>query len=144
MTIDGDFLQNVDIPANEIDPILAMRCRRERRPKAVSGFRRNDFDGVAASARDHGRAQAMDLRPDNACDRIGPMLGAQGNHGRRKRPLPHGEVANAVLQVRASNARACREAGLQVPRANREAIPLFADRWDERGGASAAFISRPD
>ena len=86
----------------------------------------------------------MDLRPNNACDRIGLVLGAQGNHVRRKRPLSHGEVAGAVQKVRASNARASREAGLQVARANRETIPPSGDRSDERGGASGAFISRPD
>ena len=144
MIIDGDFLQNVDIPGTEIDPILAMRCRRGRRPTALSGSWRNDFDGVAVSARDHGRAVAMDLRPGNACDRTGPVLGAQGNHVRRKRPLSHGEVANAVQVVRASNARTSREAGLQVPRAKRQAIPPSGDRSEERGGASAAFIFRPD
>ena len=48
---------------------------------------------------------AMDLRPDNPCDRIGPVLGAQGNAVRHMRALPHGEVASAIRKVRASNAR---------------------------------------
>ena len=47
----------------------------------------------------------MDLRPDNPCDRIGPVLGAQGNVVRHMRALPHGEVASALRSVRASNAR---------------------------------------
>ena len=50
-------------------------------------------------------AVAMDLRPDNPCDRIGPVLGAQGNGVRHMRALPHGEVASAIETVRASNAR---------------------------------------
>ena len=33
----------------------------------------------------------MDLRPDNPCDRIGPVLGAQGKVVRHMRALPHGE-----------------------------------------------------
>ena len=46
---------------------------------------------------------AMDLRPDNPCDRIGPVLGAQGKVVRHMRALPHGEVASAIEKVRASN-----------------------------------------
>ena len=48
---------------------------------------------------------AMDLRPDSPCDRLGSVLGARGNHIRHMRALPHGEVARAIQQVRASNAR---------------------------------------
>ena len=50
-------------------------------------------------------AVAMDLRPDNPCDRIGPVLGAQGNAVRHMRALPHGEVGSAFRTVRTSNAR---------------------------------------
>ena len=50
-------------------------------------------------------AVAMDLRPANPCDRIGPVLGAQGGLVRHMRALPHGEVASAIETVRASNAR---------------------------------------
>ena len=50
-------------------------------------------------------AVAMDLRPDNPCDRIGPVLGAQGKAVRHMRALPHGEVASALRTVRAANAR---------------------------------------
>ena len=52
----------VNTPDAEIDPILAMPCRRERLPSALSGFRRNDVDGGAC---DQGWAVAMDLGPDN-------------------------------------------------------------------------------
>ena len=37
--------------------------------------------------------------------RIGPVLGAQGNHVRHMRALPHGEVTSAIRKVRASNGR---------------------------------------
>ncbi len=50
-------------------------------------------------------AVAMDLRPDNPCDRIGPVLGSQGKAVRHMRALPHGEVASALRTVRASNKR---------------------------------------
>ena len=50
-------------------------------------------------------AVTMDLRPDNPCDRIGPVLGAQGKVVRHMRALPHGEVASAIETVRASNTR---------------------------------------
>ena len=50
-------------------------------------------------------AVAMDLRPDNPCDRIGPVLGTQGGRVRHMRALPHREVASAIETVRASNAR---------------------------------------
>ena len=50
-------------------------------------------------------AVAMDFRPDNPCDRIGPVLGAQKNVVRHMRALPHGEVAAAIEAVRASSAR---------------------------------------
>ncbi|MCY3775938.1 MAG: integrase arm-type DNA-binding domain-containing protein, partial [Candidatus Aminicenantes bacterium] len=50
-------------------------------------------------------AVAMDLRPDNPCDRIGPVLGSQGKAVRHMRALPHGKVASALRTVRASNKR---------------------------------------
>ena len=50
-------------------------------------------------------AVAMDLRPDNPCDRIGPVLGAQGKIVRHMRALRHGEMAAALQSVQASNAR---------------------------------------
>ncbi len=45
-------------------------------------------------------AVAMEWRSDNPCDRIGPVLGLQGDIVRRMRALPHGEVAAAVETVR--------------------------------------------
>ena len=45
----------------------------------------------------------MDLRSDNPCDRVGPVLGAQGKVVRHMRALPHGEVASAIEKVWASS-----------------------------------------
>ena len=50
-------------------------------------------------------AVAMDLRPDNPCDRIGPVLGSQGGVVRHMRALPHGQVSAAIETVASSNAR---------------------------------------
>ena len=45
----------------------------------------------------------MDLRPDNPCDRIGPVLGVQGKVAQHMRELPHGEpVAFAAGQSAAT------------------------------------------
>ena len=50
-------------------------------------------------------AVAMELRPDNPCDRIGPVLGPQRDLVQHMRALPHREVASAIETVRASGAR---------------------------------------
>ena len=49
-------------------------------------------------------AVAMDYRVDNPCDRVLPVLGAQGDIVQHMRALPHREVAAAVATVRASGA----------------------------------------
>ena len=51
-------------------------------------------------------AVAMEWRSDNPCDRIGPVLGPQGDIVRHMRALPHGEVAAAVETVRTSDSAA--------------------------------------
>ena len=51
-------------------------------------------------------AVAMEWRSDNPCDRIGPVLGPQGDIVRHMRALPHGEVATAVETVRTSESTA--------------------------------------
>ena len=51
-------------------------------------------------------AVAMEWRSDNPCDRIGPVLGPQGDIVRHMRALPHGEVAAAVETVRTSESTA--------------------------------------
>ena len=50
-------------------------------------------------------AVAMEYRPDNPCERIGPVLGRQQHLVEHMRALPHAEVAGAVAAVRASGAR---------------------------------------
>ena len=50
-------------------------------------------------------AVAMELRPDNPCDRIGPVLGPQRDLVQHMQALPHREVASAIETVRASGAR---------------------------------------
>ena len=49
-------------------------------------------------------AIAMNLRADNPCDRLGPVLGKQNEVVRHMRALPHRDVAAAVATVRASDA----------------------------------------
>ena len=82
-------------------------------------------------------AVAMDLRPDNPCDRIGPVLGAQGNAVRHMRALPHGEVASALQTVRASNAR-------PVVKLAFEFLVLTATRSGEVRGAVWTEIDRDE
>ena len=82
-------------------------------------------------------AVAMDLRPDNPCDRIGPVLGAQGNAVRHMRALPHGEVASALQTVRASNAR-------PVLKLAFEFLVLTATRSGEVRGAVWTEIDRDE
>ena len=60
-------------------------------------------------------AVAMDLRPDNPCDRIGPVLGAQGNTVRHMRALLHGEVAAGAPDGAGVERAAGGEAGVRVP-----------------------------
>ena len=82
-------------------------------------------------------AVAMDLRPDNPCDRIGPVLGAQGNAVRHMRALPHREVASAIRTVRASNAR-------PVVKLAFELLVLTATRSAEVRGAVWREIDRDE
>ena len=82
-------------------------------------------------------AVAMDLRPDNPCDRIGPVLGAQGNAVRHMRALPHREVASALRTVRASKAR-------PVTKLAFEFLVLTASRSGEVRGAVWTEIDRDE
>ena len=77
----------------------------------------------------------MDLRPDNPCDRIGPVLGAQGKGVRHMRAMPHREVASAIETVRASNAR-------PVVKLAFEFLVLTATRSGEVRGALWTEIDR--
>ena len=80
-------------------------------------------------------AVAMDLRPDNPCDRIGPVLGSQGGVVRHMRALPHGQVSAAVETVRRSNAR-------PVVKLAFEFLVLTATRSGEVRGALWTEIDR--
>ena len=80
-------------------------------------------------------AVAMGLRPDNPCDRIGPVLGVQGHHTQHLRALPHGEVASAIRTVRASGGR-------PVVRLAFEFLVLTATRSREVRGAVWSEIDR--
>ena len=80
-------------------------------------------------------AVAMGLRPDNPCDRIGPVLGSQGGVVRHMRALPHGQVSAAIETVRRSNAR-------PVVKLAFEFLVLTATRSGEVRGAAWAEIER--
>ena len=73
-------------------------------------------------------AIAMNLRSDNPCDRLGPVLGKQNEAVRHMRALPHRDVAAAVAAVRGSNAA-------QVVKLSFELLVLTAARWGEVRGA---------
>ena len=73
-------------------------------------------------------AVAMEFRIDNPCDRIGPVLGSQGDVVRHMRAFPHGEVSAAIETVRASNAR-------PVVKLEFEFLVLTATRSGEVRGA---------
>ena len=78
-------------------------------------------------------AVAMELRTDNPCDRIGPVLGPQQALVAHRRALPHQDMAAAVAAVRMS------EAAPGVTLAC-EWLVLTAARWGEVRGAAWAEI----
>ena len=80
-------------------------------------------------------AVAMGLRPDNPCDRIGPVLGSQGGVVRHMWALPHGQVSAAIETVRRSNAR-------PVVKLAFEFLVLTATRSGEVRGALWTEIDR--
>ncbi len=73
-------------------------------------------------------AVAMELRSDNPCDRIGPVLGPQQATVEHMRALPHQDVPAAVARVRASS-------GADVAKLALEFLVLTAARWGEVRGA---------
>ena len=73
-------------------------------------------------------AIAMNLRPDNPCDRLGPVLGKQNEVVRHMRALPHRDVASAVATVRASKAAGAVKLAFEF-------LVLTAARWGEVRGA---------
>ena len=82
-------------------------------------------------------AVAMDFRPDNPCDRIGPVLGAQGKAVRHMRALPHQDVAAAIRAVRAANAMPGAKLAFEF-------LVLTAARWGEVRGAVWTEIDRDE
>ena len=73
-------------------------------------------------------AIAMNLRSDNPCDRLGPVLGKQHEVVRHMRALPHRDVAAAVATVRALDAA-------EAVKLAFEFLVLTAARWGEVRGA---------
>ena len=73
-------------------------------------------------------AVAMELRSDNPCDRIRPVLGPQQAAVEHMRALPHQDVPAAIARVRASRAA-------DVARLALEFLVLTAARWGEVRGA---------
>ena len=69
-------------------------------------------------------AIAVNLRPDNPCARVLPVLGKQNEVVRHMRALPHRDVAAAVATVRASNAA-------EPIKLAFEFLVLTAARWGE-------------
>ena len=82
-------------------------------------------------------AVAMELRPDNPCDRIGPALGAQNYTVRRMKALPHREVASAIGKVWASGSK-------PVVKLAFELLVLTATRSGEVRGAAWTEIDLND
>ena len=80
-------------------------------------------------------AVAMELRTDNPCDRLGPVLGPQGAVVRHIRALPHREVASALETVRTSDA-------IPVAKLALEFLVLTAARWGEVRWAEWSEIDR--
>ena len=78
-------------------------------------------------------AVAMELRVDNPCDRIGPVLGPQQAPVEHMRALPHHDVPAAVAAVRASAAAPAATLAC-------EWLVLTAARWGEVRGAEWAEI----
>ena len=69
-------------------------------------------------------AVAMELRPDNPCDRVGRVLGPQNSVVRHMKALPHHDVASALGRVRAS-------ASPPPVKLAFEFLVLTAARWGE-------------
>ena len=82
-------------------------------------------------------AVAMELRPDNPCDRIGPALGGQNYTVRRMKALPHREVASSIGKVWASGSK-------QVVKLAFELLVLTATRSGEVRGAAWTEIDLDD
>ena len=82
-------------------------------------------------------AVAIELRPDNPCDRIGPVLAPQRALVQHMRALPHRDVPAAVVAVQTSGAA-------PVVKPAFEFLVLTAARWGEVRGAEWAEIDTSD
>ena len=82
-------------------------------------------------------AVAMELRIDNPCDRVGPVLGPQHNVVQHMQALPHRKVPAAIRTVRAST-------GAPAVRLAFEFLVLTAARWGEVRWAERTEIDRDE
>ncbi|MCY4429243.1 MAG: tyrosine-type recombinase/integrase [Rhodospirillales bacterium] len=78
-------------------------------------------------------AVAMELRLDNPCDRVGPVLGPQSAMVEHRRALPHQDIAAAIAKVRVCEADPIVKLALEF-------LVLTAARWGEVRGAEWAEI----
>ncbi len=79
-------------------------------------------------------AIALDMRNDNPCDRVLPVLGPQNDIVTHRQALPHGDVAAAIATVRAGSAQPA------VKLVAFEFLVLTATRSGEVRGAQWAEI----
>ena len=82
-------------------------------------------------------AVAMELRTDNPCDRLGPVLGPQRAPVQHMRALPHRDVPAAVEAVKTS-------AAAPVVKLAFEFLVLTAARWGEVRGAEWTEVDAAD
>ena len=81
-------------------------------------------------------AVAMELRPDNPCNRVAAVLEPQQDLVQHMRALPHGKVAAAIMAMRASGATPAVKLGFEF-------LVLTASRSGEVRGAQWAEIDLP-
>ena len=81
-------------------------------------------------------AVAMELRPDNPCDRVAAVLGPQQDAVQHMRALPHGDVAAAIEAMWASGATPAVKLGFEF-------LVLTAARSGEVRGARWTEIDLP-
>ena len=77
-------------------------------------------------------AVAMEIRVDNPCDRIGPVLGPQHDVVQHMRALPHREVAAAIRTARASTGTGATRCSTSWPTTTRRATRRSASTITRR------------
>lgn len=80
-------------------------------------------------------AMAMEMRNDDPCDRVFPVLGLQNEVVHYRQALPHREVAAAIRAIRAERA--------DVSELEFEFLILTAARWGECAGPCGSRSTRP-